>query len=102
MLLGFRLWVNAHFDKKAIDVKRAAQTLDNKATDWREMHLFALTGSCLWLKSRERYYIIFHYLNIHDHLQNSSGCDPTLDYETHYIINILVLLTLSLHCHIDK
>lgn len=79
MLLAFRLWVNAHFAKKAIDVKRAAQTPDanNKATDWREMRLFALTGSCLWLKSRERYYIIFHYLNIH--LQNSSGCDPTLD-----------------------
>ena len=32
------------------DVKRAAQTLDanNKATDWREMRLFALTGSSVY------------------------------------------------------
>lgn len=76
MLLAFRLWVNAHFAKKAIDVKRAAQTLDanNKATDWREMRLFALTDLVYDSVNRVNDTIIIIF-----QLQNSSGCDPTLD-----------------------
>lgn len=73
--------MNAHFAKKAIDVKRAAQTLDanNKATDWRQLRLFALTDLVYDSVNRvnDTIIIIFHYLNIQ--LQNCSGCDPTLD-----------------------
>lgn len=73
--------MNAHFAKKAIDVKRAAQTLDanNKATDWRQLRLFALTDLVYDSVNRvnDTIIIIFHYLNIQ--LQNSSGCDPMLD-----------------------
>lgn len=41
MLLRFRLWVNAHFDKKATDVKRAAQKLDANKKQLTEQRLFA-------------------------------------------------------------